>query len=61
MSPNAFAPDVGTTPWNQINSLEQARAQLDWVQANAYKFEDEEMMIAQAQGEYTRLRDQAEQ
>ena len=61
MSPNAFAPDVGTTPWNQINPLEQARAQLDWVQANAYKFEDGKTMITNARAEYTRLRDQSEE
>ncbi len=61
MSQNAFAPDVRPTSWNQINPLEQARAQLDWVQANAYRFEDGKTMIAKAQAEYTLLRDQYEE
>lgn len=45
-----------------LNPLEQAQAQLDWVTANAHRFEgDPKNIIAKAQEEFTRIRDQYEQ
>lgn len=46
----------------KLNTLEAAQIQFDWVTANVHRFEgDPKDIIAKAQEEFTRIRDQYEQ